>query len=116
MQPAARLPWGLGLAVDGFPRLQRGRSSGEPSIGSRVEAQDTSVNSCSRDQVRNWVLANFGQSVFSGVGRLAQHRYGTYDPSPVVSSRTCLASSTNEPGTSTSLGPADRKSGASKPR
>jgi hypothetical protein len=33
----------------------------------------------------------------------------------VVSSRTCLASSTNEPGTSTSLGPADRKSGTSKP-
>jgi hypothetical protein len=33
----------------------------------------------------------------------------------VVSWRTCLASSTNELGTSTSLGPADRKSGASKP-
>src|SRR5918995_1036589 len=41
--------------------------------------------------------------------------YGAYDPSPVVSSRTCMASSTNEAGTSTSLGPADRKSGASKP-
>src|SRR5215212_2116399 len=33
----------------------------------------------------------------------------------MVSSRTCLASSTNGAGTSTSLGPADRKSGASKP-
>src|SRR5215208_8077025 len=53
---------------------------------------------------------------FSEVGRLPQHRYGAYDPSPVVSSRTCLASSTNEASTSTSLGPADRKSGASKPR
>src|SRR5829696_144130 len=51
----------------------------------------------------------------SEVGRLPQHRYGAYDPSPVVSSRSCLASSTDEPGTSTSLGPADRKSGASKP-
>src|ERR671919_1277305 len=49
------------------------------------------------------------------VGRSPKHRYGAYDPSPVVSSRTCLASSTNEPGTSTSLGPADRKSGTSKP-
>src|SRR3712207_2126930 len=49
------------------------------------------------------------------VGRLPQHRYGAYDPSPVVSSRSCLASSTNEAGTSTSLGPAARKSGASKP-
>jgi hypothetical protein len=46
---------------------------------------------------------------------LPQERYGAYDPSPVVSSRICLASSTNEAGTSTSLGPADRKSGASKP-
>ena len=46
---------------------------------------------------------------------LLQQRYGAYDPSPVVSSRICLASSTNEAGTSTSLGPADRKSGASKP-
>jgi hypothetical protein len=46
---------------------------------------------------------------------LLQQPYGAYDPSPVVSSRTCLASSTNEAGTSTSLGPADRKSGASKP-
>ena len=52
---------------------------------------------------------------FSEVGRLPQHCYGAYDPSPVVSSRICLASSTNEAGTSTSLGPADRKSGASKP-
>src|SRR5215217_1650320 len=52
---------------------------------------------------------------FSEVGRLPQHCYGAYDPSPVVSSRICLASSTNEPGTSTSLGPADKKSGASKP-
>ena len=33
----------------------------------------------------------------------------------MVSSRICLTSSTNEAGTSTSLGPADRKSGASKP-
>src|SRR5919112_1958183 len=49
------------------------------------------------------------------VGRPLRHRYGAYDPSPVVSSRTCLASSTNEPGTSTSLGPAARKSGASNP-
>src|SRR3712207_1167164 len=49
------------------------------------------------------------------VGRSPRHRYGAYDPSPVVSSRACLASSTSEPGTSTSLGPADRKSGASKP-
>ena len=55
------------------------------------------------------------ETKFSEVGRLPQHRYGAYDPSPVVSSRTCLASSTNEAGTSTSLGPADRKSGASKP-
>jgi hypothetical protein len=46
---------------------------------------------------------------------LLQQRYGAYDPSPVVSSRICLASSANEAGTSTSLGPADRKSGASKP-
>jgi hypothetical protein len=46
---------------------------------------------------------------------LPQHCYGAYDPSPVVSSRTCLASSTSEAGTRTSLGPADRKSGASKP-
>src|SRR5215212_2498848 len=46
---------------------------------------------------------------------LRQQRYGAYDPSPVVSWRICLASSTNEAGTSTSLGPADRKSGASKP-
>src|SRR5919206_2798202 len=46
---------------------------------------------------------------------LQQYRYGAYDPSPVVSSRTCLASSANESGTSTSLGPAARKSGASKP-
>src|SRR5829696_3010996 len=52
---------------------------------------------------------------FLEVGRLTQHRYGAYDPSPVVSSRTRLASSNNEPGTNTSLGPADRKSGASKP-
>src|SRR5215218_2296906 len=52
---------------------------------------------------------------FSEVVRLPQHCYGAYDPSPVVSSRTCLASSANEPGTSTSLGPAARKSGASKP-
>ena len=51
----------------------------------------------------------------AGIGRLWQHRYGAYDPSPVVSSRICLASSTNAPGTSTSLGPAARKSGASKP-
>ena len=50
-----------------------------------------------------------------GTREKAQHRYGAYDPSPVVSSRTCLASSTNEPGTNTSLGPAERKSGASKP-
>ena len=42
---------------------------------------------------------------------LLQQRYGAYDPSPVVSSRTCLASSTNELRTSTSLGPADRMSG-----
>src|SRR5215208_6694522 len=41
---------------------------------------------------------------------LPQQRYGAYDPSPVVSSRISLASSTNEAGTSTSLGPADRKS------
>jgi hypothetical protein len=33
----------------------------------------------------------------------------------VVSERICLASSNNEAGTNTSLGPADRKSGASKP-
>src|SRR5215203_5546779 len=52
---------------------------------------------------------------FSEIGRLPQHSYGAYDPRPVVSSRTCLASSNNEAGTSTSLGPADRKSGASKP-
>src|SRR5215203_5826582 len=52
---------------------------------------------------------------FSEIGRLPQQRYGAYDPRPVVSSRTCLASFTNEAGTSTSLGPADRKSGASKP-
>ena len=44
----------------------------------------------------------------------AQHRYSAYDPSPVVSSRTCLAASTNESGISTSLGPRARKSGASK--
>src|SRR5215208_405153 len=56
-----------------------------------------------------------GEVEFSEVGRVPQHCYGAYDPSPVVSSRTCLASSTNEAGTSTSLGPADRKSGASKP-
>jgi hypothetical protein len=53
---------------------------------------------------------------FSEVGKLPQHRYGTYDPSPVVSSRIYLASSNNEPGTNTSLGPANRKSGTSKPR
>jgi hypothetical protein len=46
---------------------------------------------------------------------LLQQRYGAYDPRPVVYSRICLASSTNKAGTSTSLGPADRKSGASKP-
>src|SRR5215208_5581329 len=49
------------------------------------------------------------------VGRIAEHRYGAYDPSPVVSSRICLASPNDEAGTSTSLGPADKKSGASKP-
>src|SRR5215204_4574674 len=59
--------------------------------------------------------AKFACTKFSEVGRLPQHRYGAYDPSPVVSSRICLASSNNEPGTNTSLGPADRKSGASKP-
>src|SRR5215203_6401560 len=58
---------------------------------------------------------NSGEVEFSEVGRVPQHCYGAYDPSPVVSSRTCLASFTNEAGTSTSLGPADRKSGASKP-
>jgi hypothetical protein len=42
--------------------------------------------------------------------------YGTYDPSPVVSSRICLASPNDQAGTSTSLGPADKNSGASKPR
>jgi len=30
---------------------------------------------------------------------LLQQRYGAYDPSPVVSSRICLANSTNEAGT-----------------
>ena len=58
---------------------------------------------------------NSGEVEFSEVGKVLQHSYGAYDPSPVVSSRICLASSTNEAGTSTSLGPADRKSGASKP-
>jgi hypothetical protein len=33
----------------------------------------------------------------------AQQHYGTYEPSPVVSSRSCLASSSDEAGTSTSL-------------
>src|ERR687897_3890207 len=61
------------------------------------------------------IFRQFLETKFSEVGRLPQHRYGAYDPSPVVSSRTCLASSTNESGTSTSLGPADRKSGTSKP-
>jgi hypothetical protein len=50
-----------------------------------------------------------------GVGGLPQRCYGTYDPSPVVSSRICLASSSDEAGRSTSLGPAERKSGISKP-
>ena len=40
----------------------------------------------------------FASIEFLEVGRLPQHRYGAYDPSPVVSSSTCLASSTNEPG------------------
>src|SRR5215217_1955373 len=52
---------------------------------------------------------------FSEVVRLPQHCYGAYDPSPVVSWRTCLASSNNDSSTNTSLGPAARKSGASKP-
>jgi hypothetical protein len=34
---------------------------------------------------------------------LQQHRYGAYDTSPVVASRTCLASSINEPATSAKL-------------
>jgi hypothetical protein len=38
-------------------------------------------------------------------------RYGEYDPSPVMSSKSCLASCTSEAGTRTSLGPADRESG-----
>jgi hypothetical protein len=42
--------------------------------------------------------------------RLLQ-RYGEYDPNPVVSSRSCMASCTNDAGTRTSLGPADRMSG-----
>jgi hypothetical protein len=58
---------------------------------------------------------NSGEVEFSEVGKVMQHSYGAYDPSPVVSSRICLASSANEAGTSTSLGPADRRSGASKP-
>jgi hypothetical protein len=58
---------------------------------------------------------NRGEVEFSEVGKLPQHSYGAYDPSPVVSKRICLASSNNEFGTNTSLGPAERKSGASKP-
>src|SRR5829696_3016680 len=58
---------------------------------------------------------NSGEVELSEVGKLPQHSYGAYDPSPVVSSRICLASSKNDPGTNTSLGPAARKSGASKP-
>lgn len=51
-------------------------------------------------------------NVGCGAGRGAQ---GAQEPRPVVSSRIRRASSRSSIGTSTSLGPAERKSGTSKP-